>query len=279
MLRGYSVQIVDSCISRPDVLQCSVVQITCQKSKQSASMTHVASESKLRLVVRSSMYPCQGYWVAIGRAVMYYARDAQAVSAEIKYRHCMGWRPPLHNQWLCVTRFWCILQYRHLIPAPVDRTSASAWLYKHQWMECQKNKPSTSKANVALNQIHVQLRGHLRFHAQKTGWRSGERSCIMPGLPTHLVQELNVGIVAVMPNGLLTRRVFQWADVQAQGNKKNWGLRVGNFISKQMQNLANVDQLHLVKMGIPQIWIIIRWVIEQVTVPTFNSCARCTAQA
>ena len=87
------------------------------------------------------------------------------------------------------------LQYRHLIPATVDRTSASAWLYKHQWIECQKNKPSTSKANVALNQIHVQLLGHLRFHAQKTGWRSGVRSCIMSGLPTHLVQELNVGTV------------------------------------------------------------------------------------
>ena len=25
-----------------------------------------------------------------------------------------------------------MVQYRHLIPAPVDRTSASAWLYKHQ---------------------------------------------------------------------------------------------------------------------------------------------------
>ena len=27
-----------------------------------------------------------------------------------------------------------ILQYRPLIPAPVDRTSASAWLYKPQWI-------------------------------------------------------------------------------------------------------------------------------------------------
>ena len=30
------------------------------------------------------------------------------------------------------------LQYRHLIPAPVDRTSASAWLYKTPWITCQK---------------------------------------------------------------------------------------------------------------------------------------------
>ena len=30
------------------------------------------------------------------------------------------------------------LQYRHLIPAPVDRTSASAWSYKHSCITCQK---------------------------------------------------------------------------------------------------------------------------------------------
>ena len=31
-----------------------------------------------------------------------------------------------------------IIQYRHLIPAPVDQTSAIAWLYKHPWITCQK---------------------------------------------------------------------------------------------------------------------------------------------
>ena len=30
---------------------------------------------------------------------------------------------------------------------------------------------------------------------QETGWQSVMRSCILPGLPTHLVQELNVGTV------------------------------------------------------------------------------------
>ena len=34
------------------------------------------------------------------------------------------------------------------------------------------------------------------IHTQEKGWQSGVRSCIMPRLPTHLVQELNVGIVA-----------------------------------------------------------------------------------
>ena len=30
------------------------------------------------------------------------------------------------------------VQYRHLIPAPVDRTSASAWLHKQPWITCRK---------------------------------------------------------------------------------------------------------------------------------------------
>ena len=40
----------------------------------SISMTHVVSESKLRLVVRSCMHPCPGNWVAIGHAVVYFAQ-------------------------------------------------------------------------------------------------------------------------------------------------------------------------------------------------------------
>ena len=31
-----------------------------------------------------------------------------------------------------------VLQYRHLIPAPVDRTSVIGWLYKHPLIICQK---------------------------------------------------------------------------------------------------------------------------------------------
>ena len=41
------------------------------------------------------------------------------------------------------------VQYRYLIPAPVDQTSASAWLYKNPWITCQRNKPSTSMTQVA----------------------------------------------------------------------------------------------------------------------------------
>ena len=51
-------------------------------------MTHEAFESNLRSVVRSSMHPYPGNWVAIGRAVVYYAWTAREFSAGIKCQHC-----------------------------------------------------------------------------------------------------------------------------------------------------------------------------------------------
>ena len=41
------------------------------------------------------------------------------------------------------------VQYRHLIPAPVDRTSSSAWLYKKTWIPYQKNKSNAAMAHLA----------------------------------------------------------------------------------------------------------------------------------
>ena len=46
-----------------------------------------------------------------------------------------------------------------------------------------------------VNESYVQMWGHPCIHTQETGWKSGVRSCIMPGLPANLVQELNVGTV------------------------------------------------------------------------------------
>ena len=51
-------------------------------------MAHVACESNLRSVVMSSLHPCPGKLVALGRAVVFCARAAQAFSAGIKCRHC-----------------------------------------------------------------------------------------------------------------------------------------------------------------------------------------------
>ena len=53
------------------------------------------------------------------------------------------------------------LQYRHLIPAPVDRTSVSAWLYKHPGTTCQRNIPINDpwslqiKATFSCEGIHA----------------------------------------------------------------------------------------------------------------------------
>ena len=47
------------------------------KNKPNALMTHEACESKLRLVVRSSMHPYPGKWVAIGHVVVYHAWAAR----------------------------------------------------------------------------------------------------------------------------------------------------------------------------------------------------------
>ena len=53
-------------------------------------MTHV----RLRIKATFSfevvfMHPWPGNWVAIGRSVVYYDRDAHAFSADIKCRHCI----------------------------------------------------------------------------------------------------------------------------------------------------------------------------------------------
>ena len=49
------------------------------------------------------------------------------------------------------------LQYRHLIPAPVDRTSTSAWLYKDPWITYQKNKLNKPMTHVDCKSKYVQL--------------------------------------------------------------------------------------------------------------------------
>ena len=52
-------------------------------------MTHEVCESTLRSVMRSSMHPCPGNRLTIGRAVVYYAKAAHTFSAEIKCQHCI----------------------------------------------------------------------------------------------------------------------------------------------------------------------------------------------
>ena len=101
-----TVQTSNCCTSRPAVCQCVVVQTTMDnmsKNKPSTSMTHVAFESKLRSVVRSSIHPCIRNCAAIRGAVVYYVRAAHAFSAGIKGRHCsssIALTPVLQYAWL-----------------------------------------------------------------------------------------------------------------------------------------------------------------------------------
>ena len=69
----------------------------------SVEHVHVAWESKLRSVISTSIHPCQGNWVAIGHAAVYYARAVWAFSAETKYRHC---RELQHYRGFCKCVNW-----------------------------------------------------------------------------------------------------------------------------------------------------------------------------
>ena len=58
-----TVQTFNFCTSRPAVCQCLVVQkamLRCQENNPNTSMTHIACESKLGSIIRSSIHPCQG---------------------------------------------------------------------------------------------------------------------------------------------------------------------------------------------------------------------------
>ena len=60
---------------------------TSNKNRPSTPITHVACESKLRSVVRSSMHPYSGNLLAIGRVVVHYSLATHTFSAGIKCQH------------------------------------------------------------------------------------------------------------------------------------------------------------------------------------------------
>ena len=57
---------------------------------------------------------------------------------------------------------------------------------------------SKIKAKHINDPLSLQIKTSFSY-ALETGWRSGVWSCIMPGLPTHLVQELDVSTVVINP--------------------------------------------------------------------------------
>ena len=60
------------------------------ENKATTPITHVAFQSKLRSVVRPSMHPCQGNWVTIGRAVVYYDQAATHLVQELNVGTVVG---------------------------------------------------------------------------------------------------------------------------------------------------------------------------------------------
>ena len=88
------------------------------------------------------------------------------------------------------------IQYTpHFVPAPVDRACASAWPYKQPLTTCHDNKLSTSMTHIACDsKPHSVVRSFM--HPSPGTWMAiGCAVVFLPGLPPHLVQELNVGTV------------------------------------------------------------------------------------
>ena len=78
-----------------------------------------------------------------------------------------------------------VIQYIHLIPAPVDRMSVNAWLYKAKHI----NDPRCLRIEYTVKCYEV-------IHASMPRRPGGNRSCgreLCPRCPRHLVQELHVG--------------------------------------------------------------------------------------
>ena len=66
---------------------------------------------------------------------------------------------------------------------------------KHPGITCQKVSQSHKKPRSLRIESTFSREVNTCIHAQQTGWQSGVLWCILPGLPTHLEQELNVGTV------------------------------------------------------------------------------------
>ena len=62
------------------------------------------------------------------------------------------------NGLMCTSSCTCklpLLQFRRPIPAPADRTSASAWLCKHPWITCQKLRIKKIKEIDFVRFVHI----------------------------------------------------------------------------------------------------------------------------
>ena len=90
--------------------------------------------------------PCRVTFIKIATS----CRDTCLLVTHTQVQYCIcTLRKSSRSKMLLPTVLYCItidcmsyaklhIQYGHLIPAPVDRTSAHAWLCQHPWITCQE---------------------------------------------------------------------------------------------------------------------------------------------
>ena len=70
-----------------------------------------------------------------------------------------------------------MLQYRLLIPAPVDQASANAQWYRHTWITRPESKFSTEMARVACEKATFSCEVRHLWVASMTSTLGGNRAC------------------------------------------------------------------------------------------------------
>ena len=105
-----------------------------------------------------------------------------------------------------------------------------SWLYKHPWITCRKHKTKTTMTHIACDSKLCSI-VRSSMHPFPGNWvaiESGVQLCIMYGLPTHLLQKLNVGTVlnSYMSGGLLANPymlvVANFANTKCRKKAEKW---------------------------------------------------------
>ena len=88
-----------------------------------------------------------------------------------------------------------LLQYRHLIPAPFHRTSASVRLYKQPWIRCQKSQARQLPSQLTSeSKLHLAVRSFM--HLCPVNWLVIWSAVVYYTWAVHAFSaEINVGTV------------------------------------------------------------------------------------
>ena len=107
----YTVQTSNSCTSRPDFCQCLVVQTPMDNTS-----TRNKLNTSMNKVLRSSMLPCLGDWVAIGHTCIMQLMSQTSHYPNLvpfllklsfqNYWHCLKYCSAKHAQWATSQTFY-----------------------------------------------------------------------------------------------------------------------------------------------------------------------------